>query len=152
MPFSEPIDPRDHADTALLDSAVNRPFQTFDGSYLHTTLAQQASALFHSMVCNHCFSNGNKRTAVMALDMFMTANGFCLLMSNDHVYAMSKATAEANLSRQGLDDVLQRIASAVNAFSVPFEALNEDPYQDIKNMKLLYLHCLEERKSICTNP
>lgn len=89
MAFDEPIDPRDHAQITLLDSAVNRPFQTFDGVYLHKTLSQQAAALFHSLVCNHCFNNGNKRTAVMALDIFMTANH----------REMAKDTAESNLKR-----------------------------------------------------
>src|SRR5205823_6148371 len=113
MPFDEPMDPRDRGNTALLDSAVNRPFQTFDGQYLHPAIQQQAAALFHSLVCNHCFINGNKRTAVMALDMFTTANGFCLLMSNDDVYTMAKTTAEANLNGEHPDKVLQAISDQV---------------------------------------
>jgi death-on-curing family protein len=148
MPFDEPIDPLDHADAALLDSAVNRPFQTFDGKYLHEGFSRQAAALFHSLVCNHCFMNGNKRTAVMALDMFCTANGLCLLMSNDDVYQLAKGTAECNVNGEDTETVLSRISVQLDTFAVPFDALIADPYKDIKHIRSLYRECLKNRQDI----
>lgn len=131
MPFDEPIDPRDHANIELLDSAVNRPFQTFDGGYLHPTLQEQAAALFHSLVCNHCFMNGNKRTAVMSLDLFMAANGYCLLMSNDDIYQMAKATAESNLNDEACEAALARISENVGSFSVPIDQLTPERFSSL---------------------
>lgn len=90
MPFNELIDPSDYRDHNKLESAVARPFQTFGGEDLHQTLFQKAAALFHSIACNHAFLNGNKRTAVMALDMFMTANGYLLFINGDDMYQLAK--------------------------------------------------------------
>jgi len=65
MAFDEPVDKNAFKDRGLLDSAVNRPFQTFGGQELYETIYKKAAALFHSLTCNHCFHNGNKRTAVI---------------------------------------------------------------------------------------
>jgi death-on-curing protein len=49
-------------DEELLDSALNRPFQTFDGAELYPTPIDKAAAILESVVKNHPFSDGNKRT------------------------------------------------------------------------------------------
>ncbi len=157
MPFDEPIDPRDHAEIALLDSAVNRPFQTFDSQYLYPTLEQQAAAFFHSLVCNHCFANGNKRTAVVALDLFMIANHRCLLMSNSDVYRMAKTTAESNARGINHGDVLARIASQIDDNAVLFELLKFEPLKvgsprNIEDLDFLLGLCLREQEEICNHP
>jgi len=47
--------------------------------------AEKGVALFHSLVANHAFIDGNKRTAVTALDHFLLANGFVLGVPNVQV-------------------------------------------------------------------
>jgi len=49
-------------DKELLDSALNRPFQTFDGKELYPTPTEKAAAILESIVKNHPFVDGNKRT------------------------------------------------------------------------------------------
>ncbi|MFY0654674.1 MAG: type II toxin-antitoxin system death-on-curing family toxin [Cyclobacteriaceae bacterium] len=49
-------------DEELLDSALNRPFQTFDGKELYPTPIDKAAAILESIVKNHPFTDGNKRT------------------------------------------------------------------------------------------
>jgi len=49
-------------DKELLDSALNRPFQTFDGKELYPTPVDKAAAILESIVKNHPFTDGNKRT------------------------------------------------------------------------------------------
>ena len=51
-------------DANLLDSAVNAPFQTFDGKYLYPTLQFKASRLGFALVKNHPFIDGNKRRRI----------------------------------------------------------------------------------------
>jgi prophage maintenance system killer protein len=135
-----------------LTPAVNRPFQTFGGVYLHQTLAQQAASLFHSFVCNHCFNNGNKRTAVMALDMFMTANHRCLLLGNEDVYELAKDTAESNLKRISNEGILARLASKIDDYTVLFELLKAEPYKNVPDIEFLYQQCLSEQERICKHP
>ena len=42
------------------------------------SLPEKAAALFHSLIANHPFGNGNKRTAVIALELFLSANSVLL--------------------------------------------------------------------------
>ena len=49
-------------DKALLDAALNRPYQTFDRKELYPTPIDKAAAILESVVKNHPFNDGNKRT------------------------------------------------------------------------------------------
>ena len=42
----------------LLDSAINRPFQTFDGSELYPSAIEKSAAILESIVKNHPFVDG----------------------------------------------------------------------------------------------
>ncbi len=49
-------------DIGLLESAIARPFQTFDGGDLYPTIIEKVAALGESLIINHPFVDGNKRT------------------------------------------------------------------------------------------
>lgn len=49
-------------DKELLDSALNRPYQTFDGQELYPRPIDKAAAILESIIKNHPFVDGNKRT------------------------------------------------------------------------------------------
>jgi death-on-curing protein len=50
-------------DRGTLESALGRPFQTFDGEDLYPNPVDKAAAIFESIISNHPFVDGNKRTA-----------------------------------------------------------------------------------------
>jgi death-on-curing protein len=52
--------------TARLYAACARPFQTAFGEETYPEAYQKAAALFHGIVNNHPFADGNKRTATFA--------------------------------------------------------------------------------------
>jgi len=52
-------------DGNLLDSALNRPFQTFGGEDLYPTFYEKAAAVIQSIIINHPFVDGNKRTGFL---------------------------------------------------------------------------------------
>lgn len=54
-------------DKAGLESAISRPFQTFDGQELYPDPVDKASAIFESIISNHPFIDGNKRTAYVLM-------------------------------------------------------------------------------------
>lgn len=78
-----------------LDTAVHSPRQSMFGADLYPDLPSKAAALVHSIITNHPFSDGNKRTAVVALAVMLEVNGRTLNASNDDVYAMALAVAAA---------------------------------------------------------
>lgn len=65
-------------DFTLLHSAVERPKTTFAGRDLYPAIWQKAAALLHSLVKNHPFDDGNKRTAYYTTKRFLFINGYIL--------------------------------------------------------------------------
>jgi death on curing protein len=60
-------------DRTLIESAVGRPRS---GYYL--TIEEKGAALLESLACNHGFIDGNKRTALLTLFMFLVRSGYIL--------------------------------------------------------------------------
>lgn len=65
-------------DFAMLHSAIERPKAQFGGKYLYDTIWLMAGALLQSMVRNHPFEDGNKRTAYYTTKRFLFKNGYVL--------------------------------------------------------------------------
>ena len=63
-------------DFAMLHSAVERPKATFGGNDLYLTIFEKAAALTQSLILNHPFDDGNKRTAITSCARFLFINGW----------------------------------------------------------------------------
>lgn len=62
-------------DAGLVTSSAVRPATVAFGVEAYTTLEEKAAALLHSVVCNHAFVDGNKRTAWTATRVMLALNG-----------------------------------------------------------------------------
>ena len=58
-------------DEGLLESAIARPYQTFGGNDLYPTVFEKAAAIAESIVINHPFVDGNKRTGFLTCWQFL---------------------------------------------------------------------------------
>lgn len=72
-------------DLGLLESAVYRPQSVFSGEDLYPTIFEKAASLTHSLLLNHAFVDGNKRTAVASLLVFLKINKQNLVCSKDEL-------------------------------------------------------------------
>lgn len=63
-------------DYFLLDSALERPKATFGGEDLYPSIFGKAAALIQSLILNHPFDDGNKRTAITTCALFLHLNGY----------------------------------------------------------------------------
>ncbi|PHH89037.1 hypothetical protein CDD83_6719 [Cordyceps sp. RAO-2017] len=82
------------AQPAMLKSAVSSPLNP--GNYRQTDRFQLAGVLAERIILNHPFQDGNKRTALYAVDMFLKINGHQLQKSGaakDEHYNESVAKA-----------------------------------------------------------
>lgn len=68
-------------DIALLESAVYRSQATFGGVDLYPSIFEKAGALIHSLLLNHPFVDGNKRTAVASTLVFLDLNNYSFSVS-----------------------------------------------------------------------
>ncbi len=66
-------------DLGLLESAVFRPQASFDGRDLYKNIFDKAAALLQSLLKNHPFVDGNKRTALASAGVFLKLNGYKLI-------------------------------------------------------------------------
>jgi death on curing protein len=69
-------------DLGLVESAVARPQAGFGGEYLYKNIFDMAAALLQSLLKNHPFIDGNKRTALTSTGVFLKLNGYRL--KNNH--------------------------------------------------------------------
>lgn len=63
-------------DYGLLESAVLRPQSTYGGEDLYPDIFLKGAALVHSLLLNHQFVDGNKRTAMFSVMTFLELNGY----------------------------------------------------------------------------
>lgn len=73
-------------DIGLLESSIHRPFQTFDGQELYPTPIDKAAAIFESIITNHPFIDGNKRTAYVLMRLMLKTNGLDIQVSQNKKY------------------------------------------------------------------
>ncbi len=62
-------------DDRLLESAVYRPQVSYGGKDLYRSVFDKAAALFHGILFDHPFVDGNKRAALMCSVAFLKRNG-----------------------------------------------------------------------------
>jgi death on curing protein len=91
-------------DIGLLESAVERPRTSFGGVLLYPEIFSQAAALMESLVNNHPFVDGNKRTGVTAAGLLLRINGMKLICTPKSLerVTMSVATGKLKLDELAL--------------------------------------------------
>jgi death on curing protein len=62
----------------LIESAIARPYSGY-----HRPIARKAAAVLHSMVGNHGFVDGNKRTAWLLVEILVARSDYFLDISDD---------------------------------------------------------------------
>ncbi|MBI5873150.1 MAG: type II toxin-antitoxin system death-on-curing family toxin [Candidatus Omnitrophica bacterium] len=112
-----PIIPSGCRNKHLLASAVFRPHTSNGGELKYPTVEMSAAALLHSLVHDHPFHNGNKRTALVSMLVFLDENGF-LLTCNENV-----------LFKFVLDVALHRV--------IPFSRIKHPDYETLAIAKWL---------------
>lgn len=63
-------------DLDALRSALSRPFQTFDNVDLYPSVLEKAASLIESLLNNHPFVDGNKRTGYVLTRLFLLTNKY----------------------------------------------------------------------------
>lgn len=73
-------------DIGGLKSAIARPFQSFGGEDLYPTAFEKAAAIGESLIMNHPFVDGNKRTGYVLLETLLRIEGYKISASDDKLY------------------------------------------------------------------
>ena len=89
-------------DEALLESAIETIYSTFDGVELYPTKEEKAAKLGYSMISNHAFVDGNKRIGMYIMISFLELNGIKIDATNDEVYELGMAVAEGKADNKDI--------------------------------------------------
>ena len=101
--FGGPVGIRDEG---LLESALNRP-QNLYHYEPHTAIFRMAAAYGFGIAKNHPFVDGNKRTAFLAMYVFLGANGWSLEAPQVETILKMLALAAGELNEDELAQWLQ---------------------------------------------
>lgn len=86
-------------DVALLESAINIPFQSFGDKDVYPSIQQKGARLGFGLVKNHAFVDGNKRIGAHAMLVFLALNQI-----------------ELEYTQKELSDIILEIASGEKEF------------------------------------
>ena len=87
---------------------------TFGGNELYPSLAEKAAALGFSLIQNHPFADGNKRTGHAAMAMFLALNGCKIDASIDEQTEIILSVAAGKLNR---DDFTAWLSTHIQEFT-----------------------------------
>jgi death on curing protein len=74
-------------DNGLLESAINRPYATFDSVELYPDAVDKAAAILESILINHPFIDGNKRTGYVLMRLMLMEYDYDITASQDEKYS-----------------------------------------------------------------
>lgn len=96
-------------DAAALDAALHMPQAQFGGQFLHPTLFHMAAAYGFHLCQNHPFSDGNKRTAGMAMFTFLQLNDRQIIATEIDYYNTMMSIATGQMNKDQLTAWLQNV-------------------------------------------
>jgi death-on-curing family protein len=101
---ADPIVPAGVRSADLLESAVHRQHTSLGDQLKYPTVVMAAAALLHSLVLNHAFHNGNKRTALVSMLVLLDENGLMLTCDEKQLFRIVLRLAQHELvPREGSD-------------------------------------------------
>ena len=91
-------------DYALLESALESAFATFDGQDLYPTKEEKGAKIGYSLISNHAFVDGNKRIGMYVMLTFLEVNGIRIDATNKDVEDIAMSVAAGTSRYQELLD------------------------------------------------
>ncbi len=89
-------------DRFLLQSAAKRPMISLFGQPQFPTLHEKAAVLLESLAYHHLFADGNKRTALKALLLFLDRNGWQPIWTDNEEYAFILEVAQGKQTLESI--------------------------------------------------
>lgn len=99
---ADPVSPAGVRDGTLLASAVTRPVTSLGGERKYQTVELASAALMHSLVHNHAFFNGNKRTALVSMLTMLDRNGVVVTSNQDEIFKWTVRVAQHRIADNSL--------------------------------------------------
>lgn len=100
-------------DLGLIEAAIARPQAGFGDHEAYPDIFMKAAVLLHSLVRNHGFIDGNKRTGITTCGTFLILNGFKIKTEQDKLVALAISSAEGQLSESQIAEWLKNHSESI---------------------------------------
>lgn len=110
---NDPINPSGPRDLNLLESALFRQETRIGDKSKYESVEMRGAALLHSLIHNHPFHNGNKRTALVSLLVFLDNNQLMLTCSQDDLFRFVLIVAQHRIVKEKFEDLADREVLAI---------------------------------------
>ena len=100
-------------DEGLMESAIARPYQTYDSLDLYPSAYEKAAAIAESIIINHPFVDGNKRTGYLAMLAILEEGKIEITVSNDKIYSFVISISTGEIKFEQIVEWLKQNTKAI---------------------------------------
>ena len=93
-------------DESLLDSALSAAFQTFDDVELYPSTASKIARTAYGLVCNHPFTDGNKRIGTYVMLVLLDLNHIEADFTDDDIICIGLELANGTMDNKRLLELI----------------------------------------------
>ena len=101
-------------DTGALESAINRPYATFNSAELYPDPVEKATAIIESIIVKHPFVDGNKRVGYVLMRLLLLKQGYDIRASEEEKYSFVIGIASGQWKTEHIRIWLQEHVSMKN--------------------------------------
>jgi death on curing protein len=87
-------------DKAALKSAIYHSYASFEGKDLYTTVEEKGTRQAYGIIRNHPFINGNKRTGLFVMLVFLELNNIKLSFTQSELVDLGIGIAEGKIDSE----------------------------------------------------
>lgn len=91
-------------DRGALEAALNRPYATFDQKDLYPSPVEKAAAILESILINHPFIDGNKRTGYVLMRLTLLEGGLDIMANQKDKYEFVIQVSEGKMDISRIKD------------------------------------------------
>ena len=89
-------------DIRLIESALNRPFMTYDGIELYSSNIEKIAVTTYSLINNHGFVDGNKRIGVAVMLLLLKLNKLMIKYTQNELIDLGLMAAEGTINEKDI--------------------------------------------------
>lgn len=127
-------------DEGLVDSIVQRPDQIIHGRIIFPDIFLKAASLMEAIIRWHAFTDGNKRTGLLATESYLDINGyFCFFPLHAVRFSVNVARTQGD-DQKKIDKLIEDIARWLRKYIAPKD--------DIKTINTIIHSFVQENKVV----
>jgi death on curing protein len=103
----------------ILESIIERSDLTLHGNEIYQTIYLKSASLMEGIIRLHPFTDGNKRTGLLATYVYLDINGYVCIYPLHSVRKSVMIAKESRTDQDSIDNLIKDIANWLEKYSAP---------------------------------